>query len=210
MLYPTEKKAFQKNNFSNAKKYFFASAFLIILASCGNSDDSLPLPKPKGYFRIALPQKNYVIYNAVCPFSFDYPTYAKVVPDTRPDAQPCWLNVEFPQFHGSIHLTYKHVDGNLKDYLEQSRTLAIKHEIKASAITEQVIVNDSNKVYGLVYDIEGNAASPMQFYLTDSVSNFIRGSLYFEAVPNSDSIAPVVGFIKQDIQKMIDSFRWRK
>jgi len=156
-----------------------------------------------------LPAKSYQTYTAACPFSFEYPTYAQVIHDPRPDAQPCWLNVIFPRFHGSIHLTYKHVDDNLNKYLEECRTLAIKHEIKASSINEQVIINDSSKVYGLVYDIEGNAASPMQFYLTDSVSNFIRGSLYFEAVPNSDSIQPVSDFIKEDIKKMIATFKWK-
>jgi len=61
------------------------------------------------------------------------------------------------------------------------------------------------------YNIKGaDAASTYQFYLTDSTSNFLRGALYFDLVPNNDSLSPVIDFLKADIEQMITSFRWKK
>ena len=172
-------------------------------------NDSSYRPRRKGYFRIALPAKKYVTYHSACPFTFDYPVYAKVVKDTGSGAQPCWLNVVYPQFRAKLYLSYKVINGNLPEYLSECRFFAVKHEVKASAINQSDVVNSKKKVYGLIYDIEGNAASNMQFYLTDSTHNFIRGALYFYAVPNNDSLAPVLSFIKKDVYDMIKTFQWK-
>lgn len=180
---------------------------LFVFASCMNENSYIP--KRKGYFRISLPEKQYQNYKGACPFTFEYPIYAKVVKDTEPNAQPCWINVVYPQFRGKLYLSYKVINNNLDKYLEESRDFAVKHEVKASAINEKDYTNATKKVYGLVYDIEGNAASNLQFYLTDSTKNFIRGALYFYSVPNKDSLEPVVDFIKKDIYHMVETFRWK-
>ena len=172
-------------------------------------DNDSYTPKRKGYFRIALPQKEYVKYDAGCPFTFDYPVYAKVVQDTDASAQPCWLNVVYPRFHAKVYLSYKTIDSNLKEYVEESQMFVTKHEVKASAINEHIVMNIKEHIYGDIYDIEGNAASNIQFYLTDSTRNFMRGALYFYAVPNKDSLAPVLAFIKKDVYHMVESFRWK-
>ena len=182
-------------------------AFCILLTSCGNDDQSTP--KPRAYFRIDFPEKKYQPYNGQCPFSFDYPDYAFVSRDSADNNQPCWLNLDYPRFHARLHITYAPIEDNLKEHLENSRSLAIEHTLKASAIDEIPVVRDSAKVYGLIYNLEGNTASPYQFYLTDSVNHFFRGALYFSARPNGDSTAPVVNFLKADIEQMIHSFRWR-
>ncbi|WP_457651099.1 hypothetical protein, partial [Propionibacterium freudenreichii] len=71
------------------------------------------------------------------------------------------------------------MDNNLNKYLDESWTLATRHQVKASGMPETPIVRDSAKVYGLLFEIEGNAASSIQFFVTDSTQNFLRGSLYF-------------------------------
>ena len=183
-------------------------ALCLFLSSC-NSDDESTIPKPKGYFRIELPQKSYIKYTGECPFTFDYPSYAFLIDDKRPGAEPCWFDMVFPKFKSTLHFSYKPVNHNLGKYLEDSRTLAVKHEIKASGIDEQLIIKDSANVFGLIYNIEGNAASSIQFYLTDSTQHFLRGALYFNSSPNSDSIAPVLEFIKKDVYRMVNSFEWK-
>jgi gliding motility-associated lipoprotein GldD len=172
-------------------------------------DNDSYTPKRKGYFRITFPERTYLTYSAACPFTFSYPTYAQVVKDDDPNAEPCWLNIVFPRFKGKIYLSYKEVNNNLNKYLEESRMFAIKHEVKASAINESTVMNTKDHVYGLIYDIQGNAASNIQFYLTDSTKNFIRGALYFYSIPNKDSLAPVLEFIKKDVYNMVQSFRWK-
>lgn len=186
-------------------------ALVISLASCvhDEDDDAVYAPKPRGYCRIDFPKKAYRLYDSVCPYTFEIPVYAFIDHDRHLGAEPCWLNVNFPQFRAKLHLSYKEVNNNLDTYLTDSRDFAIKHQVKATGLDESPIIRDSAKVYGLVYDISGNTASSIQFYVTDSTHHFMRGALYFDAVPNIDSTKIVVDFLRQDILHMIKTFRWK-
>lgn len=181
---------------------------LFLISACGADDDTLT-PKPRAYYRILFPEKEYKKYDSVCPFIFQIPNYAFVVDDKSSSAEPCWMNVVFPSLNGILHISYKKVNGNLNEYMSLTHELATKHQIKASRIAEELIRNDSSKVYGLLYDIGGNAASPINFFVTDSVNHFVRASFYFNAVPNIDSVAPAIAFVKKDIIHMIKTFHWK-
>jgi gliding motility-associated lipoprotein GldD len=192
---------------SKKSKQFFNFQFLLLLFlfSC----DRDYVPKPRGYFRIDIPEKKYSRYNpGDCPFSFEVPQYASMVRDTNNLAEPCWMYIKFPRFNSEIFISYKEVKNNLNQYLEDTHLLVYKHTVKADQITEKRIANRNN-VYGVLYDIGGNAASQVQFFATDSSKHFIRGALYFNAVPNSDSIAPVLDFIKKDITQLINTIEWK-
>jgi gliding motility-associated lipoprotein GldD len=165
-------------------------------------------PKPKGYFRIDFPEKKYVAYRSECGYNFEYPGYGKITPFQGASAEPCWINIEFPQYKGKIHLTYKKLNNNPEVYAEDIRTLAYKHMIKADDIIEKPIFIPERNVYGMVYDIRGNTASALSFYLTDSTSNFLSGALYFSVMPNKDSLAPVIRFFSKDIDHLIETLRW--
>ena len=179
---------------------------LMLIAGCGGQYS----PKPRGYFRIDLPKKEYQKFDSTFPYSFEYPVYAKIVPDDREGAEPYWINIDFPTFQGRIYISYKKIDGNLTSYLEDSRNFVMKHIPKADAIEDSLIFRRSDNVYGLLYSIQGTgAASPYQFFLTDSAKNFVRGALYFNVTPNNDSLAPVIHFIRQDIDHIIDTFHWK-
>lgn len=176
------------------------------LFSCSETN----YPKPHSYYRIDLPEKEYRILDSILPYAFEIPVYSKVTPDTDPMAEKFWINIEFRQFKGKLHLSYKKVDGNLNKYLEDIRTMVMKHIPKASAIENQTYENPARNVYGLTFTISGTgAASPYQFYLTDSTKNFVRGALYFDTTPNNDSLAPVIEFLKEDINHLIETFRWK-
>lgn len=180
---------------------------LIFLFSCNNDEFT---PKPKGYFRIKFPEKKYKEFNSSCPFIFQYPDYAIIIKDKNMlKNEKCWYNIYFPDFKAVIHITYKEVHNNLNKLSEDSRLLAYKHTIKANNIIEQLFYFKDKKVFGMKYFIEGNTASSYQFHITDSTKHFLRGSLYFEAKPNKDSIAPVYKFIKKDIEHLIKTFRWK-
>ncbi|MBN1417027.1 MAG: gliding motility lipoprotein GldD [Bacteroidales bacterium] len=165
-------------------------------------------PKPRAYFRIDFPEKAYRTFSSDCPFSFEYPVYGNITAYTGKDAEPCWYNIEFPQYKGIIHLTYKPVSHNLAMYLEDIRTLAYKHIIKADDIIDRPFYYPDRHVYGIMYDIRGNTASSLSFFATDSIRNFISGSLYFSVPPNIDSLAPVVNFFKKDIVHLIETLTW--
>lgn len=191
-------------------KFLVIIISLVTFVSCSNDDDDdVFTPKPKGYYRIDFPEKKYVLYDSTCPYSFEIPNYSFIDNDKHLGADPCWLNINFPKFNAQIHLSYKIVTNNLDTILDQSRDFAIKHQIKATGLDETVIIRDSAHVYGLVYDISGNTASNIQFYLTDSTHHFMRGALYFNAVPNIDSQKVVVDFIRKDIEHLITTFKWK-
>jgi hypothetical protein len=38
----------------------------------------------------------------------------------------------------------------------------------------------------------------------------LRGALYFDNIPNRDSIAPVLDYIHTDIQHFIENFQWKR
>ncbi len=177
----------------------------LVLFSCG-SDYS---PKPRGYFRIEFPDRSYKSYESDCPFSFLYPEFAVIDNDDSQMAQPCWINIDFPDFRGRLHISYNEVDGNLVEYLEDSRKLAFRHTVKADAIDERMFINDEEQVYGTLFDIKGNSASALQFYLTDSNRHFFRGALYFNVQPNIDSLGPVIDYFREDILYLIESFAWK-
>ncbi len=166
-------------------------------------------PKPKGFLRVDFPAREYVLFDSICPYTFEYPSYGKIVPDTDYLTEPCWINIEFPDFNGTIHISYKEVNQNLNDFIEDSRDLTYKHTIKADAINETVYTNPELEVHGILYDIKGNAASSIQFYLTDSNAHFLRGSLYFNVEPDKDSLAPVISFFREDIIHLVESFAWK-
>ena len=182
---------------------------LIIFTACVDDDDEIYIPKPKGYFRIDFPKKEYRVYDSICPYSFEIPTYAFIDNDKHLKADPCWLNINFPKYNAKIHLSYKVISNNLDTILNQSRDFVVKHQIKSTGIDEVVIIRDSAKVYGLVYDISGNSASNIQFYVTDSTHHIMRGALYFNSVPNIDSLKIVVDYLRTDILQMIKTFKWR-
>lgn len=192
-------------------KYFFLISILgLAFASCDEDEDKIYSPKPRGYFKINFPEKIYRMYDSICPYSFEIPTYARIVQDKHMGAEPCWLNMEFPQFKATVHLSYKAVtDTSLNTYFEDSRDFAIRHQIKATGLEESVVIRDSAKVYGLVYDIAGNTASSVQFYLTDSTNHFLRGALYFNTVTNIDSLKIVIDFIREDILRMVQTCKWK-
>lgn len=181
----------------------------VTLSSC-DEEDTVYSPKPRGYCRIDFPKKEYRLYDSVCPYSFEIPIYSKMVKDRHNGAEPCWLNLEFPLFRATIHLSYKGVENNLAKYLDDSHDFANRHQVKATGLDEITILRDSAKVYGLLFDIAGNTASSLQFYLTDSTKHFLRGALYFNSVPNIDSLKIVVDFLKKDVLHMIQTTRWKE
>lgn len=188
-------------------RYLLILTFLSLLeVSCHNN----PLPKPRGYFRIDLPQKNYHSFDTTFPYAFEYPIYSRIVPAHLAEGNPYWIDMEFPQFKATIYLSYKSVKGNLRPLTEDSRTFVMKHIPRATSIDQSTIIDEERKVYGTIWYIKGQeTASPCQFFLTDSSQHFIRGALYFKVKPNNDSLEPVIRFITADIEHLAATLRWK-
>jgi len=179
--------------------------FTILFSACKQDY----VPKPKGYFRIEFPDKDYQTMQLDYPYTFEFPVYTNLVPDTSYNTEPYWLNLKNKTHKVQIHLSYKNVANNLAKLTEDSYELAYKHSIKANSIEEQLFINPEKDVYGTIYQIKGNVASPMQFHLTDSTKHFVRGSFYISELPNYDSLSPTINFFEKDIFHLIETFSWK-
>ncbi|HYQ57074.1 MAG TPA: gliding motility lipoprotein GldD [Draconibacterium sp.] len=185
----------------------YSLLLLIFLLGCNETQT----PKPRGFFRIDFPEKDYSLIAQQFPYSFEIPDYSSIKKDDRNPDNPNWINVSVPENNVEVHISYYDLNNDmnlLMELMEETRTLAYKHSIKADAIDERLFLNPGKKVYGTIYSIEGNAASPMQFFLTDSTRHFLRGAFYIREVPDIDSLRPVIDFFEPDIIHMIETTSW--
>jgi len=185
--------------------------FVLVVMAC-NSEYSV---KPRGYFRIPLPAKSYQRFEQPgYPYSFEYPKYGKVIQDTlffedKPE-NPYWINIDFPELGGRIHISYKNVRSNRFDSLvNDAYTLSYKqHTYKASAIDSKPFTTP-NGIEGVLFTLRGNTATGTQFFVTDTTRHFLRGALYCNATPNEDSLKPVAEFLRKDVEHLINTLQWR-
>lgn len=180
--------------------------FSVFLFSCGKNY----VPHPYGYFRVDLPPHHYHYLDTLqLPYRFEISSSAEVE-KREVEGEKYWIDIKYPFLNAAIYCSYKPIHGNLKELLEDTRQMAYKHSIRADAINEKLFQHPEKKVYGILYDLKGNTASSVQFFVTDSVRHFFRGSLYFDNVPNKDSIAPISDYIRQDIIRLMESFEWKQ
>ncbi|AWG20372.1 gliding motility lipoprotein GldD [Flavobacterium faecale] len=173
---------------------------LTLLVSCKDT----VLPKPSSYLRLDYPEAQYAAFANNCPFAFDINEKAVIKGDKN-----CGFSITYPKMKATIYLTYKPVNGNIKNLLRDAQKLTYEHVIKADDILEQPYLNPDKKVYGMFYQVNGNAATNSQFYVTDSTKHFITGSVYFYAKPNFDSIMPAASYIKNDMQRLMETLKWK-
>lgn len=208
---------------------WLAAGALGLLFACNEPYTS----KKRGYFKIEFPDHAYRTFDTPgFPYAFEYPAYASIVQDStyfdNAPENPFWINIDMERFHGRVFLSYKSIggkvvfkvkgaDGNYRDssginyfdnLVNDAFALTAKNEFIASSIRDSLFVNPAG-VTGILFRVGGNAATPLQFFMTDTARHFLRGALYFESTPNADSLLPVVDFVQQDIRHLIRSFRWK-
>ena len=181
-------------------KIFFLLTFLLLFISC----DEPVLPKPKAYLSLEYPKKEYKKLEVLRPYSFEVLKSTTVI-----DEKNNWLKITYPNLKASIDITYRPVENNLRELLTEAEKLVFKHSVKAEQIVPKDFINPKRRVFGSIYEITGNAASHLQFHVTDSTNNFIKGSLYFYVKPNYDSILPAVEYIKKDVLKLVETLEWK-
>ena len=177
---------------------------LLFAFSCGEVAYS---PKPTAYPRTDFPDKEYKTYSSDCAFEFEHGDYT-LITSANSGENPCWINIDYPFLKARIHFSYNRVENNLNQLLEDARTLVYRHTIKADAIIEEEFIDKDKRVYARVYKLEGNTASAIQFYATDSTNHFVRGALYFNSRTNADSLAPAIAYIEEDVWKLVESLEW--
>ena len=197
----------------------FSAGLLVMMLLCGSmSCRRTPTPRPYGYYRIDLPAEAYVPFDgqkiSVKSKEFNIPCRSEVskyatVLALQHDGEGQWMNIHYDMLNADIHCSYMPVHGNLRELTDDAMEFVYKHVTQASAIPEREFVNEKAKVYGVFFTLQGNTASPFQFFLTDSTHHFFRGAAYCNCRPNADSLQPVLNYLDADIAHFIESFEWK-
>lgn len=163
------------------------------------------LPKPKSYLILQYSSPSYKKIETNCDYSFEISNLANINFKNN-----CWASIEYPHLKATIYITYREVENNLEEILKEVERLTFEHTIKADAIPDyRPYENFDKKVFGKLYNIEGNVATNIQFGLTDSVKHVLSGALYFYAKPNYDSIVPTIKYLEKDIMHLVETLEWK-
>jgi gliding motility-associated lipoprotein GldD len=195
-------------NRNQPSNLFFITGFAILMLSSCNRDYT---PKPFGYNRLILPEQEYRPLPDTLPYTFEYSIHSRLLPDTSQIRERHWIEVYYPELKADVHITYKKIMNSeqlLKEYMNDSYKLTSKHQIKAYAIDEAIIQTPSGKT-AIINEIEGEVPSQLQFTVTDSTDNFLRGALYFNTKVQNDSLAPAIDYMKKEIMHMINTLEWK-
>lgn len=183
---------------------------LILVSSCSNEEQTF-MPKPKGYNKIDLPTHSYDTLTGDYPYTFEYSSLAKIMPDTSKTAEPYWIDIYYPEYKANIQITYKKTNNNaktLEEYIQDSHTLANKHNVKAYAIDE--LITDTKNGYAVkVFELSGDVPSQIQFHATDTTKSFLRGAVYFRTSTKNDSLAPIISYMKEDVMHLIETLKFK-
>ena len=172
-------------------------------------EDRVYTPKPRGYFRIEVKDTTYTPLEGNYPYFFEHSNRAFIEP--LKDRDPYWANVIYPDLNAVLFVTYKNIKNeNLTDLINDSRMFVYKQIVKADDILESHITDSAINLYGKIYETVGNeAACPFQFWVTDKQNHFFRASLYLNNVPQNDSLAPIINYLKKDMMHLIETFSWK-
>lgn len=186
--------------------------FLFLLFVFTGCNNRAPVPKSVEYGRIEIPIYNYSEYQ-FDRFLLFHSNLAKIQISSsgRSDSE-LWFDISYPSYNAVIHCTYLPLkkDG-LTKALEDNHHLVYSHVSMADGIDQQQYVSEDNNVSGILYQIHGDVATPIQFYVTDSIANFLRGSLYYESGTkriNIDSVAPVTEMVRKDVEHLMETLSW--
>jgi gliding motility-associated lipoprotein GldD len=185
------------------KKTISFSILLLVFLSIFSCKKEV-LPKPTSQLRLDYPVAEYAHFENECPFTFDINSEAVIK-----EKSACNFTIDYPKMKATIYVSYKPVNNNITTLLRDAQKLTYEHVIKADDILEQPFINKEHKVYGMFYEVNGNAATNAQFYVTDSIKHFIDCSVYFYAKPNFDSVMPAASYVKNDMQAIMESLRWK-
>ena len=195
--------------------YLKILALAMVVLALNACRPTTPVPKPKGYFKIELPEHKYQVFDSSgFPFTFEYPVYGRITQDvdlSKQEHSPYWINIEFKDMDAAIYLSYKSISAQepLNKLIEESYKLSYSHDIRADYIKKTPEFQTKNGLRAVFYSVGGDAASSYQFYITDRTKHFTRGALYFNVTPNADSLKPSAEFLQKDMEHLVETMKFK-
>ena len=181
---------------------------ILVVGLCTVSCRRHVVPKPYGYFRIAVPDTSYT-YCHPKGYPYGFLLSDNAVLEEHPyDGEQYWVDIQYPMLNATIYCSYKPIRNNLRSLAHDTQEFLFSHSRVASAIPVQEFANPEHNMWGLYFELHGNTATPIQFILTDSVRHFFRAAVYANCVPNQDSLAPIYDYLREDVRVMMESMEW--
>ena len=161
-------------------------------------------PKPTAYPFIENRATEYTPHNIkTYPLQFNIANNAITESNNKNNK---WLNIKYPDYNATIYCTYINSDSNkIQTEIAKSRELVYIHAKLATEINTLSYSDTTKNTTAELYILKGNVATPLQFVATDQSTYIFRGSLYFNAQVNNDSVAPIVEYLKNDIYQIIET-----
>ena len=186
-------------------KKFIIPFVLILLFSC---EEELNVPKPPSYLRLELPDHKYDNYKDSCQYSFDLPSIYSVENAPKAEESSCHRRIQLGPLNGTVFFRYWDMTEPLSYYVNNANDEIDRHKGKANNVKDKLILREKDDVYGILFQLEGDVATPFQFYLTDSTDRFVYGEVLFNMAPNYDSLKPTLDYLRQDLDQLLETFKW--
>lgn len=163
--------------------------------------------KPLGQVRLEYPEPKYQVLESNCSFTFEHSDQSQRIDKDK----PCWFVLNYPEMKANIYITYFPVNGkeDLAIKIKDSEKFVQEQTTKASYIAPREFIFEEEKVYGTLFELGGESAINLQFHATDSIKNFISGSVYFSTEPKYDSLQPAINYLKRDVIHLVETLRWK-
>jgi len=181
----------------------------IILFSLVSCREQLPIPKPPLYLQVDFPDHKYRVFSDHCPYKFELSKEYEVKEVVENEHSTCHKDIDLGFLNALINFSYIDMDQPLSNYVNYANDRIEEHKIKATGIESELIMESEKKVFGALFTLQGDVATPFQFYLTDSTAHFASGVVYFNSVPNYDSLSPSLDYLKEDILHLLQTFEWK-
>lgn len=162
-------------------------------------------PKPTGELRLEYPEAKYQKFMSPCDFGFEFSEFSRI----NEAKNPCWYYIDYPEMKAKVFLTYFPIKNDFALHVRESEKMVYEHTIKATSIDTKSFSFPERNVYGNFYELKGQSASNLQFFITDSLRHYVTANLYFNTRPKPDSLAPAVDYIKNDMLHLIETFHWK-
>ena len=175
--------------------------FLLMFLLVGCYNDSV-IPKPNAFLYKEFEKPIYKIYKSNCGYSFQTNDISTISSDE------CNLKINNKKLKSTIFITYIKIDNNLNLIESDFNEKMNENSKNAFFVKSSEYVSEGNNIFAKYFSFSGDTPSNTHFFLTDSVSFYFSGSLFFDSKPHYDSLIPSINYMNQDIRKLIQSFSW--
>ncbi len=189
---------------------YFAPVLLIILCSAGCEDENY-VPKPPTYLRLEIPKANYETFTDDCPYTFEISSLYDVQASPEAEGLTCHKRIDLGPLNGMAYIRYWDLNGEkpLSFFINGANDEIDRHQLKADNIDDWQIKRPDERVFGTAFELQGDVATPFQFYLTDSTTKFLYCEVLFNSTPNYDSLKPTLDYFRKDLDHLLETFEWK-